>query len=114
MAFNDLELQRIKNSVGALCARRSPEEFKDQLRIDYEVDGHAVTIYENRPAWNKPEEWTRLGVARIRYTRTRNEWLLYWMRRDLKWHLYDPAEMSAGLEELVRIVDEDEFGAFWG
>lgn len=39
-----------------------------------------------RPPWDGVGEWTRLGVARFRFVRTRAEWQLYWMRRDLRWH----------------------------
>jgi hypothetical protein len=46
--------------------------------------------------------------------RTSGSWTLYWMRRDLKWHAYDPDAMPADLESLVALVDEDRYGAFFG
>ena len=55
-----------------------------------------------------------MGVARFRYTRSRRSWTLHWMRRDLKWHMYDPDAMPADLEALVALVDEDRYGAFFG
>jgi len=56
-------------------------------------------------------EWTRLGVARFRFVRSRGAGQLYWMRRDLKWHRYDPAESTPDLAALVAIVEADERGA---
>lgn len=114
VAFDDLERQRIDNSVGAMCRRRSPARYKHELEFIYEIDGHAVSVYEVRPRWNNPKEKTKMGVARFRFNRSRKQWRLYWMRRDLKWHLYDPEAMPKTLEALVRIVDEDRYGAFFG
>ena len=115
VAFSELELKRIDHMVGDLCRSISPPEIADELRFVYDVDGHAVSIYEERPPWDgSPGEWTRMGVARFRYYRSRGEWMLYWMRRDPKWHLYDPAEPRRDLAALVRIVETDEYCAFFG
>jgi hypothetical protein len=114
MAFNELELKRIDKTVGALCRRVSRPEHADELRFVCEVRGHSVSIYEERAPWNGVGEWTRMGVARFKYTRTRGSWTLYWMRRDLRWHAHDPDVMPADLESLVALVDEDRYGAFFG
>ena len=114
MAFDDLELRRIANTVGAMCRRHSPPQFENELKFVYEVDGHNVSVYEVRPRWDNPREQTKIGVARFKFVRARKEWKLYWMRRDLKWHLYDPSEIPKDLESLVKVVDEDRNGAFFG
>lgn len=114
MAFSEIELKRIDRTIGELCRRCSPPEHADQLRTVYEVDGHSVSVFEERAPWDGRGEWTRMGVARFRFYRSRGEWQLYWMRRDLRWHLYDPDEMPTDVASLVRIVDADEHGAFFG
>lgn len=115
MAFSELELKRIDATVGELCRRISPAEYADQLRFVYDIDAHAVSIYEERPPWDgTPGEWTRMGVARFRYFRSRGEWRLYWMRADLKWHVYEPAAPSRDLAELVRVVENDKYCCFFG
>ena len=114
MAFSEIELKLIDTTVGELC-RRVPAHIRDQLDYIYEVEGHAVFMYEIRPQWNDPKKTTKMGVARFRYFRSRGEWKLYWMRRDLKWHEYDPDVSTAtSLKSLVAIVDEDKWGAFFG
>ncbi|MHB9052726.1 MAG: DUF3024 domain-containing protein [Thermoleophilia bacterium] len=30
-----------------------------------------------------------IPVAKLKYVRTKNEWRLFWQRRDLKWHAYE-------------------------
>jgi hypothetical protein len=114
MAFSDLELKRIDRTIGALCRRVTRPEHADKLRFVFQVDGHSVSIYEDRAPWDSVGDCTRMGVARFRYTRTRERWTLYWMRRDLRWHVYDPDAMPADLESLVALVDEDRYGAFFG
>jgi len=114
MAFSEFELARIHSTVGKLVARRqSPAALRDKLRLELEVDGHAVTIWEVRPAWRGPGE-TRTGIARLRFTRTRGTWTLYWMRSDLKRHEYYDAEPTAALDRLVAVVEDDASCAFFG
>jgi len=114
MAFTELELQMIEDTVGALCQRRSPAHLQDQLRLVYEVEGHRVSVFEERPRWDDPSQWVRTGIARFRYFRSRGTWTLYWMRRDLKWHIYDPETPQRDLPTLVKVVDQDRYGAFFG
>jgi hypothetical protein len=111
VAFNELELKRIDRTVGELCRRCSPPEHADELRTVHDVEGHTVSMYEERPPWRGEGEWTRMGVARFRYFRSRDEWQLYWMRQDLRWHLYSPKdEMPRDLPALVALVDADAKG----
>jgi hypothetical protein len=114
VAFSELELKRIDRTVGDLCRRCSPPQHADELRTVYEVEGHSVSVYEERPPWRGEGEWTRLGVARFRFYRSRGEWQLYWMRADLRWHRYEPHEMPTDLASLVAAVEADEYGAFFG
>jgi len=114
MAFSELELQMIESTVGAMCRRRSPPGLQDQLRLVYEVEGHVVTISEERPDWRKPKERRRSPAARLRFARSTGLWTLYWMRRDLRWHAYDLESPRRDLRTLVEVVDADEDGAFFG
>jgi hypothetical protein len=115
MAFTELELKRIDNTVGELCRRDSPPEHASELRVVYDIDGHNVSMWEERPPWDgSPGEWSRHGIAKFRYFRSREEWTLYWMRADLKWHVFEPATPTTNLAALVRIVDENQYGAFFG
>lgn len=115
MGFSELELKRIDRTVGDLCRRCSPPEHADELRTVYEVEGHSVSIYEERSPWRGEGEWTRQGVARFRFFRSRGEWQLYWMRRDLRWHRYAPEdELPTDLASLVALVEADEYGVFFG
>ena len=115
VSFSELELKRIDRTVGELCRRHSPLEHADELRVTYAVEGHSVSMYEERPPWRGEGEWTRHGIARFRFYRSRGEWQLYWMRRDLRWHRYEPDdEMPTDLASLVALVEADRYRAFFG
>src|SRR5271169_1608663 len=114
MALSELELQRIDRTDGDLSLRYSPPEHVDALRVVYRIDGHAVSICEERPPWRGDGPWTSHGVARLRFSRARGVWTLFWMRQDLKWHRYEPQPPSVDLAALVAVVEADEYGAFFG
>lgn len=114
MAFSEIELKRIDRTVGDLCRRYSLPEHANELRFVYRIDGHALSIYEERPPWRGSGPWTSRGVARFRFSRARGFWTLFWMRQDSKWHRYEPEPPSGDLAGLVRVVEADEFGAFFG
>ena len=114
MAFSEIELKRIENLVGDLCRRRSPAEFRDELRLEYKIQGHDVVIFEWRQQYGDQTGFYDTPVAKIKFVRTKNEWRLYWMRADLKWHGYEMLPSSRDLAELVNEIDEDPFAAFFG
>lgn len=95
---------------------RVPDHVRDQVRIELDVTDRAITILECRPPWHPDmgDEWTRSAVARLRYTKSRNEWSLYWRDRNLKFHEYEFAEPRRGLGDLLEEIESDPTAIFWG
>jgi hypothetical protein len=114
MAFAEIELARIEKSVGGFCSRRTNPAIRDELRLEYSVYRHDIELFEVRRDWRDPAEEMQSAVAKIKYVRTTNEWRLYWMRQDLKWHSYEPHPVGKSLEELVAVVDQDQYCCFFG
>ena len=114
MPFTEIELKLIANTVGKMCGRRSPPHFRDQVRISHYVKDRSVEVYEERPRWKDKNKWTSTGVAKFVYVKTTQKWKLYWVRADLRWHLYQPLAESRSIEKLVTEVDKDPHGAFFG
>ena len=114
MTFNEFELQYVAHTVGKLCKRKSPAHLRCQQRTVYVVEGHDVTVYEERLRWDNPQEWTNSGIAKFKYNRKQNVWKLYWMKSDLKWHVYELLPESTRIDKLVVEVDKDPHGAFFG
>lgn len=71
-----------------------PDRVRDQVRIELDTTDRTITILECRAPWRDDmgDEWARFPIARLRYTKTRNEWSLYWRDRNLEFHEYDLAE----------------------
>ena len=114
MAFSEKELARIEKVVGGLCSRRVPDHAKDKIRLDYSIEGHNVLIYESRPGWSNPSEWIESEFAKLKYVRARDEWRLYWMHASGKWWLYEPYSNSKTLASMVKELDFDSHGCFFG
>jgi len=111
----ELDLTRIRRWVEA---RNSDLLDRAQGLIRYELDvtNRTVTILECRPPW-RPDfgpEWTRFPVARLRYTKTRGEWSLYWRDRNLSFHEYDLAPPTPHVEDLIAEIERDPTSIFWG
>lgn len=108
----DLDLRRIEH----WAAERIPEAARDDIRIDLERSDRAVTIVEVRAEGvDGPADWsTRTPIARLRYTKTRAEWTLLWRDRRGDFHLYEPAQPTPHVSELLAELDADPTGIFWG
>lgn len=96
---------------------RVPPHARDQVRVEADIDERSVTILECRPPWDPEQmgpEWTRSAVARLRYTRSRREWTLYWPDRHSKFHPYQSIGPTADIEALLEEIDRDPTSIFWG
>ena len=114
MPFSEIELKLIDKHVGELCRTLVPARVQNQLRYKYRVEGLNVFIAEDRPRWDKPEEWLALDFVKLKFIRTSNVWKLYWKRASGKWQLYEPNSENKNLANLVRTIKEDRFGCFFG
>lgn len=97
-----------------LCQSRSPAELADQVRVELEVDRGSATIVEAQAPWRADLEWTRLPVARLRFAATTNLWTLDIPQTNERWRRYEAAEPTADIRRLLREIDQDPTGRFWG
>ena len=86
------------------------------IRYEMDVDSRSITILECRPPWREGfgTEWTRRPIARLRYTKVRRDWQIYWRDRNLKFHAYDLVDPTPNIEALLAHLDDDPTGIFWG
>jgi Protein of unknown function (DUF3024) len=115
MAFTDIERTlNLASLKWFLDQRRPPEHIRPQLDIGYAVEGHVVDIFEIRPDWRDKTTIRHSLVARVRYVRSKDEWRLYWMRQDLKWHTYEPSAIHSSLKSALAVVNTDAYCCFFG
>ena len=109
-AIPDLDLARIRK----YCGGRVPERLRDEVRVEADVRGKSVTIFDCRPPWHPNlTGWSRVRVAQLRYNPNKQRWTLYWADRNGRWHLYDLIDPGT-VEELLGEIDEDPTCIFWG
>ena len=115
MALPVLTQHIAQTRLAAFCERRVPPAVRHQVRLELEFTGHEVCVIESRPHFRDPSHWTRLPVARFRFNAAAGTWSLDSpnLRQKGGWRPY-PAAPSRDLERLIRIVDQDESGVFWG
>lgn len=94
--------------------RRPPEEIRDKLDLGYRLEGEIIQIFEIRPNWQNPAEKIESPIAKAKYVKSRSVWKVYWMRADLKWHPYDPQREVSNLTAFLELIDQDNYGCFWG
>lgn len=112
MALPGLDVAAIRH----FCEQRVPPHALQQVRIEADISPTAVTIVEVRRPWREDygREWTRGGVARLRYVAKYEHWVLYWRDRNQKRHLYDLLEPSPDVLVLLDEIDRDPTCIFWG
>ncbi|WP_299038759.1 DUF3024 domain-containing protein [uncultured Pseudokineococcus sp.] len=112
----ELDVARVKR----WCAARVPERVRHEMRVECEVAPRHLTIVERRAPYDEQQfgpEWTSFPIARLRYTKTRGEWSLYWRDRHMRFHPYDERfafAPSRDVEALLAEVDRDPTSIFWG
>jgi hypothetical protein len=115
MSLTQLIKSLVIKKFDEYCKKRVPERAQDQVRLSYKFRGNSVTIFENRPPWNKEiKEWTSVPVAQIRYDEKTGKWTLYCADRNDKWHEYYDIEPTKEIDKLLKEIDEDPTGIFWG
>ncbi|TMH65866.1 MAG: DUF3024 domain-containing protein [Betaproteobacteria bacterium] len=115
MAFNDIERKRIERDLANFMERRRPPpHIRPELDFGYRISGHSIEIFEIRPDWQNPKEKMEHPVAKTTFVRTQNLWRVFWMRRDLKWHGYEPAPEVRSLHAFLEVVGRDEYCCFFG
>lgn len=109
------EVEFAAKLVERYAAGKVPPEVQDAIRLEVETVGNSITIWECRPPW-RPEygpEWTRMGIARFRYSPSERSWTVYWMRSDLKFHRYSLVGPQSGIGPLLDEVARDPHACFW-
>ncbi len=115
MTFSEIENRRNEKALAEFFKRRRPPvHIRDQLDLGYRKKGQSVELFEIRPDWQDRLKKMEKPVAKATYVRTQNVWRIFWMRRDLKWHRYEPSPEVRTLEAFLDVVDRDEQCCFFG
>ena len=108
----ELDIARVRR----WCADRVPAHARDEVRVECDQAPRHLTIVECRAPWREEDGggWTRLPVARLRYTKSSRTWSLYWRDRNLRFHSYDRVAPTPTVDVLLDEVGRDPTAIFWG
>jgi Protein of unknown function (DUF3024) len=111
-----VEVARVKRALDSFMqTRRPPPHIRPKLDLGYRISGQSVEIFEIRHAWRGlPHERHESAVAKATFVRSRNVWRVFWQRRDLKWHGYEPVNEVRSIDDFLSVVAEDRHACFFG
>jgi Protein of unknown function (DUF3024) len=99
-------------SCGSVDPRHT---FRPKVDLTFRVSGQSVEIFEIRPVWRgPPDDKHELPIAKPTFVRARGVWRIFWQRRDLKWHRYEPRPEVNFVEEFASLVSDDALACFYG
>ena len=94
--------------------KKIPHSVRDKVWLTTRFRGNSVTLVECRPLFNDPSKITETVVAQFRFDPGNKTWTLYCADRNSRWHLYSYADPSKKLDDLLKELDADPTGIFWG
>lgn len=114
MPLPELTKAAVSKKLSQFCNDRVPPHIRDKVRLDFEFRGNNVTLLEIRPVWNDPSQFTHMPVAQLRFENDDLKWTLYCCDRNSKWHIYKNVKATTNIDTLIKEIDADPTGIFWG
>ena len=108
------EIEIIEVMEGYLINARPPEKIRNQLDINYKIEGQSIIVFEIRPFCDDPNRKIECNIAKTTFIKKENSWKIFWFMSDMKWHGYKPKLKVNSLKEFIKIIEEDKLGCFWG
>ena len=115
MAIDTLQtLDVIEAMENYIAKNRPPKKIRKDLDLSYKIEDQSIIIFEIRPQWDNREIIREHLVAKTTFVKAKNQWKVFWMRADGKWHSYPEKPTVKSVKEFCKIVEEDEYHCFFG
>lgn len=113
--LSELEKKKCEKLVADFINRRRPPlHIRAELDLGFRVEVQSIEIFEVRPDWQDESTKREYPVAKATYNKRKGYWKVFWQRADLKWHGYKPSPEVDSVEDFLALVQEDEYGCFFG
>jgi hypothetical protein len=103
----------VERLLSGYCRRICPPSARHAVLLDYRIEEERATLSEARLFCGVPGTHRRVDIAQFRYE-PGGEWRLFYADETLRWRRYARRASSRSFVELLREVDADAEGAFWG
>ncbi|MDO8686000.1 MAG: DUF3024 domain-containing protein [Clostridiales bacterium] len=114
MLLSEFTKKLVETKLKEYCERRIPIDIRDQVKLIFKVMRDKVTLIETRPYFRDPSIWTETPIAQFRFDNKTDKWKLYCMDGNSRWHLYDLIKPSVDFDDMLKALDNDRTGIFWG
>lgn len=114
MALPEILKAKATKTLSQYCHDKIPPHVRDQIKLEFKFRGNTVTLFEVRPVWNDSSRHTNQPVAQFRFDMNSKKWNLYCCDRNAKWHSYIGVAPTTDFDSLIKEVDRDPTGIFWG
>jgi hypothetical protein len=114
MPLTEFTKKLIETKLNDYCERKIPIVVRNQVKLAYKIVGYKVNLIEMRPYHRDPAIWTETPIAQFRFNRDTHEWSVFSIDRNDKWHLYGLIQPSADFDDMLKALDNDKTGIFWG
>ncbi|MBS7231344.1 DUF3024 domain-containing protein [Flavobacterium psychroterrae] len=104
----ELQLRNFTNDL-----RPIDEDIRKELDFGFSWDGQTALLFEIRSKWNSPDDILHVHFAKLKYSKLRKSWKLYWKRASGKWELYGSRSESKNPNELLDEIIRDPYGCFF-
>lgn len=112
--LSETQVREVTEVLTNLGDTTVPIMVRDKVALQFRVEQHDVLLFEKRPFFADPSRWIESSVAKFRWNARAGTWSLLWRDRNCKWHHYNECEPSPRFKDLVREVERDPTGIFWG
>jgi len=114
MALPEFTQKLIEGKLSKYCKSRIPEHARHNLKLTFKINENRVTLSLKRPYFRHPSKWAERAVAQIRFDNDTKKWELFYMGRNNRWYPYDLIKPSTDFDDLLKALDRDPGGIFWG
>lgn len=114
MGLSETTRKGVEQKLSGFCAERVPANLSDRIRVGFRFRGNSVTLYEEKRSFFQPKRWIDIVVAQFRYHPVSRKWTLFCADRNSRWHKYLDTDPTPDFDALLKEVDEDPTGIFWG
>jgi hypothetical protein len=114
MAIPSLKKQLAERLLESYCKTKIPPKFANEIKLSFILRGNNITLIESRPSIFDKTKWNDMTIAQFRYLEEDELWMLYCADRNGKWHKYKNSFVYKDFKKLLKEVDEDPTGIFFG
>lgn len=114
MALPASSKREARQVLGTYCEWRLSGKDHTAYRLEFDFHGHEVMLREKRNDSGKRGDWSERPVALFSFSPTKQHWTLSYQDRKGSWRQYPEAAPMANIEGLVRAIEADDMGLFWG